>query len=177
MTRTIDRRWPLALGIALLLHLPLLRIGAPDGRAYGQDTPGTGRGAGRDRVTVYELRFSAPVQRPGAVSIAAPAADTPTAAAAQQIRDAGGGGRGGYYAELRVHLQRFRRPLQAQTAGPRTAVVRFRVDGDGAVAALALQQSSGDPYLDAEALDLLRRAAPVPRPPRPLQLTVPIAFE
>ncbi|MFA5940758.1 MAG: TonB family protein [Sinimarinibacterium sp.] len=171
-------RWPSAFALALLLHLPLFGTGSAAWRDGAQNAAGSARGAGRDAVSIYELHFSAPAPRvqPPAES---EQRSEPAPAVESIMREAGGGGRGGYYASLRAHLQRYRRPIQAQTAGARTVIVRFRVDGEGRVSAIGLQRSSGDPLLDAEALDLLRRSAPVPPPPRQIamNLVVPIEFE
>lgn len=62
-----------------------------------------------------------------------------------------------------------------------TVKIRFVVDRRGRVFSVNLVQSSGFPSLDAEALSLPRRAAPLPRPPAQLasqhiELTVPIEF-
>ena len=87
-----------------------------------------------------------------------------------------GGGRGGYLADLRRHLDRHRRSLPGVLASAR-AEVAFTVDADGGVSALRLQTSSGIAALDQEALDLLRRAAPLPKPPegRARELVVPVS--
>lgn len=167
-------RWPVAAGLALLLHLLLyllLRAADPLADPASQDSAGAARGAGEGRESVLELRF-APAAAPaaaGADRLAEPAAS----------REAGGGGQDSYYARLRVHLQRHRRALLATGAVRGTSVVTFRVGADGAVSGLRLQRSAGNAALDAEALDLLRRAAPLPVPPqgRGLQLSVPIVFE
>lgn len=91
---------------------------------------------------------------------------------------AGGGGVDRYFARLRAHLQAFRRELPRAT-GSGQAEVRFTVSAEGRVLAMSLLGSSGSPELDAEALDLIRRAEPLPRPPegRSLELAVPIVIE
>lgn len=167
-------RWPVAAALALLLHLLLYLLlwgAGPLADPASQDSAGAARGAGDGRVSVLELRFA-----PAAVP-AATGADRLVESAASQ--EAGGGGQDSYYARLRVHLQRHRRPLLATGAARGTAVVTFRVGGNGAVSGLRLQRSAGNAALDAQALDLLRRAAPLPAPPqgRGLQLSVPIVFE
>ncbi|MFP5304962.1 MAG: TonB family protein, partial [Gammaproteobacteria bacterium] len=60
-----------------------------------------------------------------------------------------------------------------------TALVGFRVDGRGDVSQLRLERSAGHATLDAEALALVDRAAPLPAPPRGevLRLSVPVVFE
>ncbi|SFF63674.1 TonB family C-terminal domain-containing protein [Fontimonas thermophila] len=100
------------------------------------------------------------------------------AAAATEPGEVGGGGRDGYYARVRAHLQRHRQPLIGSDVRG-TAVVAFHVAADGRVSALVLQRSAGAAMLDAEALDLVHRASPLPPPPdgRARRLAVPIAFE
>jgi protein TonB len=44
-------------------------------------------------------------------------------------------------------------------------VVRFRVDRSGQVIASEVVKSSGSEVLDQEALELLKRASPLPAPP------------
>ena len=167
-------RWPVAAGLALLLHLLLYLLpwaADPFADPGSQNSAGAVQGAGEGRVSVLELRFA-----PAAMPAGAGAARIAESAASQE---AGGGGQDSYYARLRVHLQRHRRALLA-TAGARgTSVVTFRVSADGVVSGLRLERSAGNAALDAEALDLLRRAAPLPAPPqgRGLQLSVPIVFE
>lgn len=45
------------------------------------------------------------------------------------------------------------------------ALVAFSVDDSGGLASITLAKDSGHPELDAEALDMVRRAAPFPPPP------------
>lgn len=167
-------RWPVAAGLAVLLHLLLyLLLWAADPLAdpASQDSAGAARGAGEERTSVLELRFA---------NVAAPAAaGAARVAEPMASQDAGGGGQDSYYARLRVHLQRHRRALLATGGARGTAVVTFRVVADGAVSGLRLRRSAGDAALDSEALDLLRRASPLPAPPlgQGLQLSVPIVFE
>jgi periplasmic protein TonB len=59
--------------------------------------------------------------------------------------------------------------------------VRFSLDRKGRVLKAAIEHSSGYPALDAEVLDLLQRAQPLPKPPDavpgdPLELMVPVNF-
>lgn len=164
-------RWPAAALLAVLLHLPLMwRAGAL--QLETQDSAGPARGAGRDRLVVLDLH-----PRAGATAESSPIA--PAVAPRSAPQDAGGGGRDSYFARLRVHLQRYRRPLATGGAAAGTAVVEFRVDAAGRIAALRLGRSSGDTLLDAEALALVQRAAPVPPPPdgQALRLSVPVVFE
>ena len=100
-----------------------------------------------------------------------------SAAAARGAAQSGGGGSNAYYARLRAHLAGFRHTLPAGLGSAR-ARVRFQVSADGWISDLALEESSGIAVLDTEALDLLRRAAPLPRPPggRELRLVVPVSI-
>ena len=90
----------------------------------------------------------------------------------------GGGGRDGYFARLRAHLAGHRLALPPHLAAAQ-ARVRFTVSADGAVDELELFESSGIAELDAEAMDLIRRAAPLPAPPgkRAARLIVPVMSE
>lgn len=111
--------------------------------------------------------------------VEAPASpDTHEKQAPATLRGSGpaGGGRGGYLADLRRHLDRHRRSLPGVLASARSEVA-FTVAADGGVSALRLQKSSGVAALDQEALDLLRRAAPLPKPPDGLarELVVPVS--
>lgn len=163
-------RWPLALAAAALAHLAVLGpFGSPS--LADQRTAGTADGAGDHARSTYEIRIAPPAAARGVEEAAADVAAA--------IQEAGGGGSGGYYAQVRAHLQRHRAAVRTQAADMRTAVVRFRVGADGAVSAVTLMRSSGDPDLDRAALDLLRRASPLPAPPqqRPLTLGVPIEFD
>lgn len=172
------RRWLGAAVIALLLHGPLLLGGGVRDTTAHQASSGTARGAGDDRDTVIEIAFRSVAAGPDG---AAPA--TTPAPRGQAVRQQGGGGHDGYYARLRAHLQRFRRPpahpAGADAALHGTAVVAFDVGANGQLSGIRLQHSAGDAALDAEALALAHRASPVPRPPQgvPLSLSVPVVFE
>lgn len=87
----------------------------------------------------------------------------------------GGGGTDTYYARLRTHLAAFRREIPGAVPAGR-AEVRFTVLPDGRVADVMLERSSGSQGLDTEALALIERAQPLPRPPRgdALRLRVPV---
>ena len=88
-----------------------------------------------------------------------------------------GGGFDRYFARLRQHLSFFRRELPPGTL-PGEAEVGFTVLRDGHLESLSLIRSSGDPRLDAEALDLLRRAQPLPPPGEGFrELAVPIRID
>ncbi len=81
------------------------------------------------------------------------------------------------------HLEHHRRyPHLAQRRREEgVAYVRFRVDRSGRVLAASLERGSGVEVLDAEALEVLERAQPVPPPPRELagdsvEVVVPVHF-
>jgi periplasmic protein TonB len=86
--------------------------------------------------------------------------------------------------ELVAHIERFKRyPSTARARGDRgVARVAFTIDGDGRVRGSRIVQSSGSPELDQEALTMLTRAEPLPRPPgRTLtdqkSFTIPVRFD
>lgn len=89
-----------------------------------------------------------------------------------------GGGRGGYLADVRAHLNRYRRSLPGSIPTAASDVA-LTIDARGGVHDLRLQRSSGVAALDQEALDLVRRAAPLPAPPdgRARTLVVPILVD
>jgi periplasmic protein TonB len=85
--------------------------------------------------------------------------------------------------ELVAHIERFKRyPAEARARGEQgLARVAFTIDRDGWVRSTRIVQSSGTPELDQEALAMLTRAQPVPRPPNrvpvsELSFTVPVRF-
>jgi protein TonB len=58
-----------------------------------------------------------------------------------------------------------------------TAMVRLAILADGSLGTLSLVRSSGHAMLDDAAIDMVRRAAPLPRPPHaPCELEVPVVF-
>ncbi|KAI95565.1 energy transducer TonB [Rhodomicrobium udaipurense JA643] len=81
---------------------------------------------------------------------------------------------------LMTHLGRNKRyPADARSRGETgTAVVTFSLDRSGKVLSASLRKPSGHRDLDAEALDLVRRASPLPAPPpgAPLTITAPVRF-
>jgi len=88
-----------------------------------------------------------------------------------------------WQSELAAHIERFKRyPAEARTRGDQGLVrVTFTIDRDGWVRASRIVQGSGSPELDHEALAMLARAQPVPRPPNrvplsELSFTVPVRF-
>jgi protein TonB len=67
-----------------------------------------------------------------------------------------------------AHINRYRRyPAQAEARKMTGRVtVEFMLDRRGQVLSSGVLHSSGSAVLDEEALDLLRRAAPLPTPPQ-----------
>ncbi|NVO17960.1 MAG: energy transducer TonB, partial [Rhodoplanes sp.] len=108
------------------------------------------------------------------------------AALATAAPEAGGPGRGrsdrdsNYPGRVAAHLARFKRfPAEARTHGGNgAATVRFVLDGGGRVSSVALVSGSGNPALDRESVEVVRRASPFPAPPdgRPHDFTQPIRF-
>ena len=84
--------------------------------------------------------------------------------------------------EIGQHLVKYRRfPSDARNGGQQgTARVRVTIDGDGHVLGRDLLKSSGHPLLDREALDMMTRSDPFPKPPpgmpSPVVLNVPVNF-
>lgn len=115
-------------------------------------------------------------------AIGEPAAVDPAQSAESQSQAApargGGGGTDRYFERLRQHLYRFRRELPGELRAAR-ATIGFTVSPRGELLDLRLVQSSGVSELDAEALDLMRRAVPLPGPPdgAAVQLVVPVEIE
>jgi protein TonB len=86
-----------------------------------------------------------------------------------------------WQAQLLAHLERRKRyPREARARGEQGVVyLTFSIDRAGNVGAARVVRSSGAPALDRGALDLLRRASPVPAPPPEVQeltFTVPVQF-
>ena len=81
-----------------------------------------------------------------------------------------------------AHLSRFKRypPAAQMRRREGTAMVRFRLMPDGTAQAIRLTTSSGNGSLDDEAVALIARAQPLPRPENadgPLELAVPVQFQ
>jgi len=82
-----------------------------------------------------------------------------------------------------AHINRYRRyPAEAQAHKMTgTVTVEFMLDRRGQLLSSRVMHSSGSAVLDEEAVDLLRRAAPLPTPPQEvppegIHLAVPIRF-
>jgi periplasmic protein TonB len=83
-----------------------------------------------------------------------------------------------------LHLNRHKRyPASARMQNMQGIVhVRFSMDRGGQLTASQVVRSSGFPLLDEEVIELLKRAAPLPRPPlglsgELLELIVPVKFQ
>jgi periplasmic protein TonB len=84
---------------------------------------------------------------------------------------------------LVAHIERFKRyPAEARAHDERgVARVAFSIDHEGRILASRIVQSSGSATLDAESLEMLNRAQPMPRPPEKLadselSFVVPVRF-
>jgi len=89
--------------------------------------------------------------------------------------------RASWQKELIAHLNRFKRYPASQTRDGVEVTVNFVIDGTGHVLSSGIVRGSGEPSFDAAALEMLRRADPVPQPPSPvvqqgLTFTLPIVF-
>lgn len=85
-----------------------------------------------------------------------------------------------WQSRVNAHLNRYKRfPSGARSQG--TVGVRFTIDPSGRVLAASVSRTSGDAALDQAAVDLVRRASPVPAPPPAIAksrmtLSVPIRY-
>ncbi|SME97404.1 protein TonB [Tistlia consotensis] len=133
---------------------------------------------------------AAGVPAAGVAAAGAPSGGPAGPAAAVASRGAGGSGPAAaagalqdYISRLAAWLERHRRyPKRARLLRQEgVAVVRFRIDRRGRLLDSRLQSSSGHELLDAEALDLLKRSAPLPAPAGPAdagqEFVLPIRFE
>jgi TonB family protein len=67
--------------------------------------------------------------------------------------------------ELVAHINRFKRYPQGGGGESAQVVVNLQLDETGRVASASVLRSSGRPVFDAAAIEMVRRADPVPRPP------------
>jgi periplasmic protein TonB len=110
------------------------------------------------------------------------AARAPSAAAVSGGRRPTAAAEATWRGAIGLHLARNRRyPAEARARGLQgTATVRVTIDGEGRVLGRELARSSGQPLLDREALEMMLRAQPLPRPPAgmpvPQILSVPVRF-
>ncbi|BCH22613.1 energy transducer TonB family protein [Mesorhizobium sp. L-8-3] len=89
-----------------------------------------------------------------------------------------------WHSRVVAWLKRHQRyPSRAKARGEQGTVrVAFTVDPGGRVTSSRVTRSSGNPELDKAALDMLRRASPVPAPPKELAkasipLALPVTFD
>jgi protein TonB len=89
-----------------------------------------------------------------------------------------------YGQSISRQIKRYQKyPERAQRLGwEGTAEILLRIAADGKVAGVTLSKSSGKSVLDEEALNMVRRATPLPAAPqdlrgRELTVTVPIVFK
>lgn len=130
---------------------------------------------------------SPPETSPAASAAAAPAMADPSARVASAPRHGSTQARTSaeltWQSQLLGHLERFRRyPARAlRQRHEGVTHLRFSVDRNGGVRAVRLERSSGSDLLDDEALDVVRRAQPLPPPPpeiegEPVEVVVPVQF-
>lgn len=84
-------------------------------------------------------------------------------------------------ARLAAHLERHRRyPASARASGVEGVVhLSFTIDASGRVVAHGVARSSGSPALDQAAIEMIRRASPLPPPPGAganVSITAPVNF-
>jgi protein TonB len=116
---------------------------------------------------------------PGPTSPAGPAVVPPPAASVPHVSNAAPT----WQAQLLARLEEAKRyPEEARMhRWQGVAMLYFSMDRDGKVLSADIKQGSGYPVLDAEALALIQRAQPLPKPPAevkgdPVQLVVPVEF-
>lgn len=85
-----------------------------------------------------------------------------------------------WQSRVNAHLNRFK-PFPAGESAQGTASVRFTIDSSGRVLSASLSRSSGSGALDQAAVEMVRRASPVPAPPPAIAkarmtLNVPVRF-
>jgi protein TonB len=117
-------------------------------------------------------RPAAPTQAPAVAEAQAVAVvPTPPVAPSRAETD--------YVGALLGWLERYKEyPRQARLRRIEgTAIVRLAILADGRLGALSLAHSSGHAVLDEASLEMVRRAAPLPRPPGgAVDLDVPVVF-
>ena len=87
---------------------------------------------------------------------------------------AGNAARSNYAGKINRKITRVRRP---KTRDVGTVKVTFKIAPNGQLAAARVSKSSGNAALDKAALDLIRRAAPFPKPPFGINLTFSKTFK
>ncbi len=84
--------------------------------------------------------------------------------------------------ELVAHLTRFKRYPGDAKGKTGVAVVSFTLDRTGKIVSVTVARTSGHPALDRAALDMVRRASPLPAPPQAVtgdlwEFAVPTEFK
>ncbi len=89
-----------------------------------------------------------------------------------------------YGQSISKEIKRYQKypPLAQRRGWEGTAEVHLQIAADGKVSSIVLGKSSGRSILDEEALNMVRRASPLPQAPqnlrgRELTVTVPIVFK
>ena len=120
---------------------------------------------------------------PSPAPAAAAAAGAPSPSAATPVPQANPQAAAAWSGALLAHLARHKRyPRAAQSRGDEGVVyVRFTMTRHGTVTAQRIERSSGHEPLNIEAVDLVRRAQPLPAPPASVpgeqfEFVVPIHF-
>ncbi|MCO5072437.1 MAG: TonB family protein [Rhizobiaceae bacterium] len=133
------------------------------------------------KTPVRKVEKKAPPPK-SSVASRASANDAPKAAAPRpkEGSKARGESPARWQSRVNAHLNRHKRyPAGERDTGQ--AAVRFSIDPTGRVLAASLARSSGNGALDQAAIEMVRRASPVPPPPPAiarsrLTLTVPVRF-
>lgn len=83
-----------------------------------------------------------------------------------------------WQARLSAYLQRRKRyPRDSERNKEQgTVYTRFQIDANGNVLSVSISRSSGFPNLDQAALELIRKASPVPAPPPEANKTITVPF-
>lgn len=117
------------------------------------------------------------ITAPPPIAVAEPVRSTPVREDAEVVRALSAT----FSQQVSSKIKRFQRyPMVAQRRGwEGTAEVLVRFDPDGRVADIVLGKSSGREILDEEAVNMVRRASPLPEAPQGLfgkEIKVPIIF-
>lgn len=135
---------------------------------------------------VERKRETPPTPQPPAPAAAAPpTAAPPTQAATAPAAGAAGNpaARRSWQGTLLAHLERHKRYPRTSQARREQGVthLRFVMDREGKVLSCRIERSSGFEALDAETLEMIRRAEPLPPPPpdvgdQRIELVVPVQY-
>ncbi|MEE4453292.1 TonB family protein [Novosphingobium resinovorum] len=149
-------------------------VPSPAAQAGGGGAGRTGDGTAASTTRAMPVARLIPAQAvvaPAAASgpqsrMAENAAETPArgsgGSGGGRTDQAGNSAVGNFNGRVYQHLQRYRR---GNTIGAGAVLVGFTVEPNGAARAIHVARGSGSSRFDAEALQLVRRAAPFPRPP------------